>query len=159
VEDQATANERAPLLMQTPAAVRFFSCEPLLGSIDMAEVYQQPVFNMAGPIHWVIAGGESGPKARPSHPEWFRKLRDQCQALGVPFFFKQWGEWAPGEVGPPMTRTEQVAWWWPESWQHGTLTLRQSQEMHRDDGPDVHRFGKRAAGRLLDGRTWDEFPR
>jgi protein gp37 len=92
VEDQATADERIPLLLQTPAAVRFLSCEPLLGPIDLAKaIHLADAFRDRGErtISWVIAGGESGPNGRPSHPDWFRSLRDQCQAVGVAFFMKQ----------------------------------------------------------------------
>ncbi len=95
VEDQATADERIPHLLRCPAAVRFLSCEPLLGPIDFRKV---PGFNLAGQAGvdllrnlWVIVGGESGPGARPMRPDWARSLRDQCQAAGVPFFFKQMG--------------------------------------------------------------------
>jgi len=111
VEDQATADDRIPLLLQTPAAVRFISAEPLLGPIDLcnirtpnlgdgheyagADVLTEANRQMRGCIDWIIAGGESGPGARPSHPDWFRSLRDQCAAASVPFHFKQWGEWLP----------------------------------------------------------------
>jgi protein gp37 len=84
IERQKEYDLRAPDLRETPAAVRFFSMEPLLGPI---------VAPWLG--DWVIVGGESGPGARPMHPDWARSLRDQCAAAGVPFFFKQWGEWAP----------------------------------------------------------------
>ncbi len=111
-------------------------------------------------LDWVICGGESGPGARPMHPNWPRALRDQCKAADVPFLFKQWGEWAPGENAPgPMKRTEQAAWWWSNSWDTRPVTPRESMEMHGDDEPDVWRFGKKASGRHLDGRTHDEFPR
>lgn len=98
VEDQATADERIPLLLQTPAAVRFLSCEPLLGTIDLTRVPMPDGDDLGNTLHnfgadcgidWVIAGGESGPQARPSHPDWFRSLRDQCAKAGVPFFMKQ----------------------------------------------------------------------
>ena len=85
IENQEWADRRIPALLQVPAPVRFLSCEPLLGALTL---------DLTG-IHWVIAGGESGPGARPSHPDWFRSLRDQCAAAGVPFHFKQWGEFAP----------------------------------------------------------------
>lgn len=86
VENQHFADERIPLLSDTPAAVRFLSCEPLLGNLNL---------QWSTGIHWVICGGESGTNARPMHPDWARSLRDQCQSAGVPFFFKQWGEFAP----------------------------------------------------------------
>lgn len=88
VEDQARADERIPHLLATPAAVRWLSCEPLL-----EEVLFDPC--VLARIDWLVAGGESGPGARPLHPDWARSLRDQCAAAGVPFLFKQWGEWAP----------------------------------------------------------------
>lgn len=84
-ENQQAADGRIPILMDTPAAVRFVSCEPLLGPVDLPDQN----------LDWVIAGGESGPAARPAHPDWLRHLRDQCREAGIPFFFKQWGEWAP----------------------------------------------------------------
>jgi len=116
-EDQTTADERIPYLLKCPAAVRFLSCEPLLGPIDLETIDpESPGGNIGsinaftgdencfdhsesrgGPIHWVIAGGESGHGARPMHPEWVRSLRDQCADADVPFFFKQWGEYRPFE--------------------------------------------------------------
>lgn len=158
VENQHAADERIPLLLQTPAAVRFLSCEPLLGEVDLSKWLMSPGwvpsyydpdnrngYPNAEPtneyINWVIVGGESGPKARPMHPWWVQELRDQCQAAGVPFFFKQWGEWCethtlrcnePGIKG--------------KSW------------YNFDPDTSVCRVGKQAAGRELDGRTWDEFP-
>lgn len=136
VENQRAADERIPLLLQTPAAVRFLSCEPLLGPVDL-KPYLEPYIRTkhdgskrgtvwADPgIDWIIVGGESGPGARPMHPDWVRSIRDQCKAAEVPFFFKQWGEWKL-------------------SWMAGEYQWM--------------RVGKKAAGRLLDGRTWDEFP-
>lgn len=119
VEDQCCADERIPLLLEIPARVRFLSCEPLLGKIDLhaweepfcqsceplddhyehvlgddkatlfcSEHEEELVWGVRG-IHWVICGGESGPKARPMHPDWARALRDQCQEAGVSFFMKQ----------------------------------------------------------------------
>lgn len=88
-------------------------------------------------LHWVIAGGESGHGARPMHPAWVREVRDQCQAAGVPFFFKQWGEWAPGSH-PDRPKADQ---YWFES-----------------DGTYVNRLGKKAAGRLLDGQEYSGLP-
>jgi protein gp37 len=122
-ENQQTADERIPWLLKTPAAVRFLSCEPLLGPIEWN--------HWTNAIGWVIAGGESGHNARPMHPDWARSLRDQCQAVGVPFFFKQWGEWA-SQNDTPRT-VERNSW-------------------------GLYRVGKHAAGRLLDGREWSEFP-
>lgn len=105
VEDQAAADERIPLLLQTPATMRWISAEPLLGPIDLDSAQVDGIHALGcgdqgcncgnRGLDWVVTGGESGPKARASHPDWFRSLRDQCKAAGVPFFFKQWGEWAP----------------------------------------------------------------
>ena len=106
VEDQATADERIPVLLQTPAAVRWISAEPLLGPVNLANLdagdgtfysartgehwdVDRSYRGNVGKLNWVVAGGESGPKARPSHSDWFRGLRDQCQVAGVPFFMKQ----------------------------------------------------------------------
>ena len=101
-EDQRRADERVPALLETSAAVLFLSLEPLLGPLPRLEL---------GGIDWVIAGGESGPGARPMEAGWVRAIRDQCVRSRVPFFFKQWGG-----------------------------------------------INKKRGGRILDGRTWDEFP-
>ena len=112
-----------------------------------------------GDIDWVIAGGESGPNARPMLPEWAESLRDQCEAASAAFFFKQWGEWAPGAcAGSLPSRSERTATWWDGRWLYDSLTPRQSEELHRDDAPDVYLLGKKAAGAMLDGREWKEFP-
>jgi protein gp37 len=114
VENQRAADERIPHLLATPAAKRFISIEPMLGPVDIqrwldpkgAPGYCFDIDNewwhdpgscsyCRPTLDWVIVGGESGPKARPMHPAWPRSIRDQCQAAGVPFFFKNWGEWAP----------------------------------------------------------------
>ena len=146
VEDQATADARIPHLLETPAAMRFLSAEPLLGPVRMDDLIVEdgkpgewhvnaldtegcdasddPDFG-CNTIDWVIVGGESGRGARPMHPDWARSLRDQCQAAGVAFFFKQWGEWSPNETA----------------------------------GHDyAQRIGKKRAGRLLDGREWNDMP-
>ncbi|MFC7593597.1 DUF5131 family protein [Nonomuraea antimicrobica] len=117
VESQRWADIRIPALLRTPAAVRFLSVEPLLGPVDLSrwlgvewmESFQgwgaELLASLAGRVGpgggvgWVIAGGESGPGARPPHPDWLRTLRDQCQAAEVPFFFKQWGQWTPDLSG------------------------------------------------------------
>jgi len=104
-------------------------------------------------IDWVIAGGESGPNARPCHPDWARSLRDQCQAAGVPFFWKQWGEWTPGENVPDNGR-HPVKVWFDDRW--GDASDDWAEEA--DHGPLLYRVGKRRAGALLDGREHREFP-
>lgn len=106
-EDQSAANARIPHLVACPAAVRFVSCEPLLGRIDFEKVPTSRIEKIVDnkslglrKIHhldWVIAGGESGRNARPMHPDWLRGIRDQCKAAHIPFFFKQWGEYLPLE--------------------------------------------------------------
>lgn len=140
--------DRASFLLKVPAPVRFFSVEPLLedlGNISRPPPWKsshiyKPIIGADG-ISWVICGGESGPRARPMHPDWARSLRDQCQSAGVPFFFKQWGEWAPCDAEFAthcMTLDGQVT------------DLRKS-----DDFPlgavGIARLGKHASARLLDG--------
>ena len=167
VEDQATADERIPLLLRTPAAVRFLSCEPLLGPISFEGLFANPAnprdgTNALEEIDWLIAGGESGPSARPSHPDWFRDLRDQCQAVGVPFFFKQWGEWeiasaANGHHDCSMA-SNGARWVHNDGLVNGPSWFRDDK---REDTEPVGmiRVGKKAAGNVLDGRTWEEYPR
>lgn len=102
VEDQKTADERIPYLLQTPAAKKFVSYEPALGPVDFEPYFPKAISPdheggtgyMTPGIDWLIMGGESGPGARPMNPEWARSARDQCQVARVPFFFKQWGPWA-----------------------------------------------------------------
>jgi protein gp37 len=154
VSDQASADLRIPELLATPAAVRFLSCEPMLGPVDLADLSRP---SGAGTHHysalecdvdpeddsdwhgalidWVICGGESGPHASPMKPAWARSLRNQCQDAGVPFLFKQWGEWVSvSEVEGP------------------------GEHFKFADGATVRRTGKKRAGRTLDGREWNEFP-
>lgn len=148
VEDQQRADERIPVLLQVDAHVRYLSCEPLLGPIVFGAVGEGVAL-----LSWVIAGGESGPKARPSHPDWFRSLRDQCAAANVPFHFKQWGEWADDAAveGAGLT---------PRGW-HEASPEDGGRPAHDWPGAPpvtVWRVGKHAAGRLLDGRTHDGLP-
>jgi len=177
VEDQQRADLNIPHLLKYDSAVRFVSCEPLLSPIDIGRYmhdstcsgFADGICSCSEPrevhLDWVIAGGESGAQARPSSPEWFRDLRDQCETASVPFLFKQWGEWAPGECAThPQTKTQQVATfydarWTNPGWAFGTVTVRQSEEMHYDDEPEVWRLGKKHAGRKLDGVTHDGYPR
>jgi protein gp37 len=159
VEDQKAAAQNIPHLLDVPARVHFLSCEPLLGPIEIPN-YLNRLKDGYTSLDWVICGGESGPNARPMHPDWARDLRDQCQSAGVPFFFKQWGEWAPGECAKRLpTRTEKTATFWNGTWDFGSLTPKQSEEMHRDDAPDLYRLGKKNASRTIDGETWDQFPK
>jgi len=98
-------------------------------------------------LHWIIVGGESGPHARPMHPDWARGIRDQAQRAGVPFFFKQWGEWAPANA---VSESARQAW---RQW-----LLDRSEPIDYSANNIVYRVGKHAAGRLLNGREWDEVP-
>jgi len=152
VEDQHWADIRIPVLLDTPAAVRFLSCEPLLGPVDLLPKLPRLIEldDLLRPrIDWVIVGGESGPGARPMHREWVRLLRDQCQAACVPFLFKQWGAWQPQGLAAGY-RTDPREHWGEvvDDGKHPEITWRQVYK----------RVGKKAAGRELDGRTWDEYP-
>ena len=100
VENQQTVDERIPILLQIPAAKRFVSVEPMLEEINFMIDYDQIDLLTQG-IDWVICGGETGPKARPMHPDWVKSLRDQCQAARVPFFFKSWGDAIPNRYLAP----------------------------------------------------------
>jgi protein gp37 len=147
VEDQETADARIPLLIQLPSRVRFLSVEPLLGPIDLAGAgWAHPRWHETAieRVQWMIVGGESGGSARPMASEWVRTLRDQAAEVGIPFFFKQWGEWAPpGQV--------------PES---DRMLVMRTQQVDVQNGTLEHqfKFGKRRTGRLLDGRTHDAMP-
>lgn len=178
VEDQATADERIPHLLRIPAAVRFLSCEPLLGPVDLdvpicdichsaddlkpehdgmrcvecdGRIAHYGWFEQG--IHWVIVGGESGRNARPMHPDWARTLRDQCVAAGVPFFFKQWGEWAPygDRTGSGVVVTDHSGTWGDNG--------QFCPGLHESGRQHMQALGKKAAGRLLDGQEWSQFPR
>lgn len=167
VEDQATANERIPLLLDTPAAIRWISAEPLLGPVDLMHGNWIPPkgggpkvnlfkpWEIPGPsLDWCVSGGESGPNARPSHPDWFRSLRDQCQAAGTAYLFKQWGEWAPDRKPAPNeltdARKELIV---PVRGEVTTGLLS-----YGDNAVVMRRVGKKKAGRLLDGVLHDAYP-
>jgi len=164
IEDQPTLEERVRDLLQTPAAVHFLSYEPALGPLDFEATSSGQILGecdhcghrgnnpeceacdgMAS-LNWVICGGESGPGARPAHVDWFRSVRDQCQDAGVPFFFKQWGEWLGADDALAGEGWESIDY-------YGQNFLM--------PGPPfavVQRVGKKLAGRLLDGREWNEYP-
>jgi protein gp37 len=167
-ERQQEANERIPLLQKTPAHIRFVSCEPLLEAIELDDLVQvrscgaedhhnclecdvaiedDQEFHGAT-IDWVICGGESGPGARPMHPDWARALRDQCRAANVPFFFKQWGEWLPSN--------DDVNFGEGENW--AALHFPGRRVEQHSSGHTFVAVGKKRAGRLLDGRTHDAMP-
>lgn len=194
VEDQQRADERIPHLLATPAAKRFLSCEPLLGSVNISAwlfgreepcadcpkdvdcecgwMGRQTLEGEAA-LHWVIVGGESGPGARPMHPDWARGLQDECKAAEVPFFFKQWGDWCPigalpfdsGELYHPAPLRD------PEAIRRckvDTGILLSDGRLVHPAHPDAFqqgfashqtfRTGKKAAGRLLDGREYLQIP-
>lgn len=134
---------RADALRQVPAAVRFISAEPLLGPLTG--------LSLDG-IDWLIAGGESGHRARPMHPAWVAELRDQCQAAEVAFFFKQWGAHAPEAELGESTPGQLVLL-------NGSGRRRARAASSPSDPPvRMRRVGKGRAGRQLEGRTWDEYP-
>lgn len=152
VENQEQADKRIPELLKIPAAGRFLSCEPLLEKVNLnqwllSEHGRRAIGAMSG-ISWVIVGGESGHNARPMHPDWARSIRDQCQAAGVPFLFKQWGEYVPGYG----SRDGYV------SLQNNKYLCGDKNTREWGGGIVSHKVGKHAAGRLLDGQEWNEFP-
>ncbi|MBL1436542.1 MAG: phage Gp37/Gp68 family protein [Rhodobacteraceae bacterium] len=187
VEDQTRADERIPLLLDTPAAVRFVSAEPLLGPVDLSAWVHNPVCRAFDPtqctcdpddvyaeLDWVIVGGESGPKARPIHPDWARSLRDQCVEAGVPYFFKQWGEWLPiGQNGfnhwSAVTPRDRKGIWrgnarfndsmgGPETNIIKNRPTKYVLTPKQSSGWQCCRVGTKAAGNLLDGKEWQQMP-
>jgi protein gp37 len=146
VVNQEEADRDIPKLLAVPARVRFLSVEPMLGPIDF--------YRMSGSLlhglNWVIGGFESGPHARPGHITWARQLRDQCANAGVAWHWKQHGEWAPALSG---------MWFYPLEGGPQFQPRAAGQDTHDfGDGYGAVRIGKAAAGRMLDGRTHDEFP-
>jgi protein gp37 len=166
VEDKTRADERIPELLNIPAHARFLSCEPLLGPVEFSDVTKRSDAvkqlgkkALAG-IHWVICGGESGPGARPMHPDWARSLRDQCAAVGVPFLFKQWGEWGPNR---PAWRDVPGDKWTVVHREGKAFLGGAGLDLGQLIGPDaqagtLYKVGKAAAGRLLDGAQHNGFP-
>lgn len=149
-EDQQRADELRPHMDSIAIAgwKTFVSYEPALGPVDWTgwEFLRQ-----------LISGGESGQKARPSHPDWHRAARDFAVRNGIAYLFKQWGEWTPGENVNRSTGHVQTAFLEEDGWHLYRENLADDGG-HIDDQPDLYRVGKKAAGRLLDGRTWDEVP-
>lgn len=159
--NQKEADEKIPQLVDTHVNTRLISIEPMLGPIDL----QYPTFNgiddlwsLPG-INWVIVGGESGPGARPMHPDWVRSIRDQCKDAAVPFLFKQWGEWThttewakPQSICPSMTRYMYAD---GEVLETGKGLLRPGVE----HPILIYRAGKKRSVRLLDGKLHDEYPK
>lgn len=185
VVNQEEADRDIQKLLQVPARVRFLSIEPMLGPIDLRQLRgfhngatpqthdclsghssdtpwgyvrdKRPDPFSRGRVDWIIVGGESGPGARPMHPDWARSLRDQCKAAGVPFLFKQWGEWADERHArldqPIATHLRKTV---------SRLAIDGTVHPMRGPGPEsytgITRVGKKAAGRLLDGVQHDGFP-
>jgi protein gp37 len=151
-EDQQTASWRIPFLKRLPAAVKFISAEPLLGPINFFNVTDYG-FSLDTDIDWVIAGGESGPKARPMHPDWARSLREQCNRNNVPFFFKQWGQWAPIQFGYLLSDPER----WKAVYRDG---FQSNVQLVRDNeyGAIMMRSPKNINGHVLDGKVHQGFP-
>lgn len=179
VESQEWAEKRIPRLLAVPATVRFLSVEPMLGPIDLRWALNRDRMHscsrggeahngsdMCAACHsgdpgvetvtWVICGGESGPHARPMHPVWARDIRDQCASAGVPFLFKQWGDWVPRDLSYANLTDDP---------RHATIRLTEagkdgSRLENGDEGEDVwmEKVGKKAAGRLLDGVQHDGYP-
>lgn len=169
VEDQERADLRIPALLATPAAVRWLSCEPLLGPVTLTHLHSRcPVHDFDGgfctncperyTVDWVVVGGESGPRARPMHPAWARELRDACVGAGVAFHFKQWGEWVPESM---MLHADRA----PAAFLDAAGEFRPlvngkplAPPMARGEAMTIRRVGTHRSGRTLDGRTWDGLP-
>lgn len=182
VENQKAADERVGLLLQSPAAVRFLSVEPLLGPVDLETIRDGSWYDREGAslydslrgsayyhdgehglgggprLDWVIVGGESGRNARPLNPGWVRMLRDQCASAGVRFHFKQWGEWRPPVEGEGFNTLDGMTGIPPAFLIDWAGHLHCTRTAAGADAVPVIRVGKTHAGRELDGRTWDEFP-
>lgn len=158
VENQETADKRIPELLKIPAAKRVVSYEPALGAVnfrpfdDFSDTghgrrwlgKSSNAANSQG-IDWLIAGGETGPGARPSHPDWFRSARDQCVAAGVSFFFKQWGEYV--DIDDAIKRLN-----------YNPYGNELKKIFIKGHSLPLVRVGKRLAGRLLDGKEWNQIP-
>lgn len=173
--NQQEADEKIPVLLGTPAAKRFVSMEPMLGATDISQWMPQVGhichdggvchhgcqsschrlemgYTLSNPtpyIDWIICGGETGPNARPMHPDWVRGLRDQCATADVPFFFKGWGEWVPAvKNGDGYIVHDDV------DIPDGFKAKRHEWSMNIRS----YRVGKRRAGSLLDGVEHNTFP-
>jgi protein gp37 len=158
VENQQVADERILRLLEVPAKTHFLSCEPLLSNLDIAKWLKPIVCTYTDgsgqgytmkPIDWVICGGESGPNARPMHPDWARSLRDQCAAADVAFFFKQWGEWIDLDHAMAVG-IESLS-----------ISVSKSRLVLENDSlktKGLYKFGKRATGSLLDCLEYKQFP-
>jgi len=181
VEDQESADKRIPILLDTPAAIRWISAEPLLGAVDIVPyiggraircgcgfnrderfiigaikegcVVCKKLIKTYPTLDWVVVGGESGPNARPMHPDWAYSIMEQCKVADVPFFFKQWGEYV--SAGDPSFGTQSGKWAWIDS---AGKFLDPPPDNDDADCITIKRVGKKIAGRLLGGRFFDEYP-
>lgn len=177
IEDQPNAEARIPELLRIPGR-HFLSCEPLLGPLDLesvqgkdgleydvlggARVRQGQNIDLWGEacssIDWVITGGESGPHARPMHPDWIRSLRDQCEAMEIPFLFKQWGRWVPNDDNCWL-QTHYPEWDECRTLYSDGRTEKGGRGTRLNDGVDIYPAGKKRAGNHLDGKQYLEFPK
>ncbi len=159
-ERQQEADERIPLLLQTPAAIRFMSLEPLLGPIDLRLAKWNEGRELSGFLDWAIIGGESGPCARPMHPDWARSLKVQCEVSAVKFFFKQWGSWYPAidrDCDDPDWRRDYACTnHYPGRFQ--ILNLAGGHGFHGERVHLMQRYSKKSCGRLLDGIEHNAMP-
>jgi len=174
VENQDAANKRIPELVRVPAAHRFLSMEPLLGSVDLTNIRLEngaywDALSALGPgeslnawaIEWVIVGGESGANARPMHPYWARSIRDQCMKYNVPFHFKQWGEWAlkSDALYGRNVKIDNFGVLAPDGeWYEGHTGWNGRPIDPDTDEAYMLKVGKKVAGRLLDGIEWNGSP-
>lgn len=169
---QTEADRDVPRLLDLKARLGIpwvgLSVEPMLGPIDLHSALCRETGNcpncpacLVGQIDWIICGGESGKAARPMHPDWARDLRNQCVAAGVPFFFKQWGEWVSayqiaGASGIAADTTGTGHCPKPHRYRilGGAFDRRSFESLPQQH--DILRLGKRRAGRILDGREWNQ---
>jgi protein gp37 len=164
IANQEEADRDIPKLLQVAVDTRFLSMEPLLGAVDLTPMFEHRAEQWSDTgVDWVIVGGESGPGARPMHPHWARDLRVQCASAGVPFLFKQWGEWLPGahfttelaiKDPDPFQSKYRCALWTGAEWNIGFFC---SDDIHFEDEP-MYLVGKKAAGRELYGHTYNGIP-
>lgn len=185
-ENQEQANKRIPILLNTPAAKRFVSIEPMLGPVDLTDIsyYENDGIITSAPTHkegivggschmdaldssdlvdwpdwgaldWVIVGGESGTRARPMHLDWVCKIRDDCKDAGVPFFFKQWGEWESKEI---KTKKFNISKMQEQSKKTGIKSMCTFIKQPGEPFLVFKRVGKKKAGSKLDGVEHKEMP-
>lgn len=145
VVNQAEADRDVPKLLDTSAVIRFLSIEPMQGEIILRSEWLEM-------LDWIICGGESGPGARPMHPEWARLLRNQCDVAGVAYLFKQWGDWAPSENCTIDCTADTLIF------DETAKTWRKSVDGGWIGDQAMCRVGKKRAGRLLDGVEHNSFP-